>query len=116
MGNRVMNRDLKTPTDHGIFDSGTTERFLLPNAPMIKKEPTTNLFHITLPGGCTILSTHSFLLDIPHLPITGQLAQIVPDLGHSYLIYVKQFCHAGDRVEHYATNFYIYFNNKIILQ
>ncbi len=109
---RVLYREIQTSTNHGIFDSGMTGHFLLSNAPMIYKQVTTNPLHITLPDGFTTSSTHTFLLDVPHLAVIAQISQVEPDLAHSSIISIKQFCDAGCRGEYEAKNCHVYFNKK----
>ncbi len=115
MCNRVMNKEIQTLTDHEIFESGTAGHCLLPNSSMSNEQPKSNPSHITLPDSHTIASTHIFLLNIPKLHVTVQIAHIVPDLVHSSPISIKQFCHAGYRGEYDASNCYVYFNSMIIL-
>ncbi len=93
-----------------------TLHYLLPNAPAIDQQTTTNLLFIILPHCCTIASPHTCLLDLPQLPIPAQIAYIVFDLAHSSLLSVKQFCSNECRVEYDATNWYVYFKNKTMLQ
>ncbi len=112
---KILNTELQTPSDHGIFDSGTNGHFLLPNTPMINKQSITNPLCITLPECYTIASTRTCLLDIPQIPATARLAHMVPYLAHSSLISVKQICDERCRVECDATNCYVYFNNNIII-
>ncbi len=54
-----------------------------------------------------IASTQKCLLDIPQLPVTVQLAHIVPNLAHSSLISIQQFSDVGCRVEYDATICYV---------
>lgn len=61
--NCVMNTDIQMNYD--IFDSGTTSNFLLSDAPMINKQPTTNPLCISITDDCTFVSTHTCLLNIP---------------------------------------------------
>ncbi len=82
---------------------------------MINEHPTSNPLHVTLPDECKIASTNTCLLDLPHLPVTAQLAHIGSDLAHSSLISLKQFCNAGCRVEYDITNCHVYLNYKITL-
>ncbi len=110
-----MNKELELPTDHRIFDWERNWYFLFPNEPIFKKQLTTYPLCITLHDGCTIAHTH-LPRGYTQLPVTAWIAHIVPDLAHSSLISIKQFCDARCRVEYNATNCYVYFNNKIILQ
>lgn len=97
-----------------IFDSGTRKCFL-PNAPMIKNTPMTNVLYITLSDSHTNKSTHTCLLGIPHLPLKTRAAYIEPDLAH-LSISVTQYCNPGCRVKYDATNCCVSFTNQIILQ
>lgn len=65
----VATSDIQTPKGHDIFDSGTTGYFLLLDALMSNKQPTTDHLCITLPDVYTISSMHTCLLDIPQLPL-----------------------------------------------
>ncbi len=90
-----MNKEIQIPSENNIFDLKTAGHSLLPNAPTINKHPTTIPLCITLPDGPAIAYTHICLLDIPQLPVSAQIAHIMPDLAHSSLISIKNF---GDAV------------------
>lgn len=102
--NRITSSDVQTPTDHGFSDSVNSGNFILPNALISNKQSTTNSLCIALPNGCTIASTNTCVV------------HIVPDLVHSSLISVNQFCDAEWHMEYDITNCYVYLNNQVILQ
>ena len=57
---------------------------------------------ITLPGGSTLTSTQTGLLDIPQLPIEARIAHVFPGLTEMSLISTPQLCDAGLNVRYTA--------------
>jgi hypothetical protein len=71
---------------------------------------------VRLPNGTTIVSTHTALLDMPHLPLAARQAHIFPDLSNSALLSIGQFCDNGYEARFTKHNVTIQQNDRIVLQ
>ncbi len=110
--NRVLNEEIQTTVDHGIFDFRTAGHFLPPNAPM-KTQTTYNKSTVYHPSWWLHNCIHK------HLPTgytTTAIKSTLPNLAHSSLISIKHFCNAGYTMDYDSTRWYICFKINIIIQ
>ena len=64
-----------------IADSGTTGHFLKIDSQCVDKRQTNEGLDVRLPDGSVIKSTHTALLNIPHLPMKARQAHLFPDIS-----------------------------------
>ena len=88
---------------------------MMQGAPVINVTPTANPISITLSDGQTILSTHTFNLNILWLPVFITEAQIVPGITHSSLIFIKRLCDKGCKVIYNKTEVTVIYDGKLVL-
>jgi hypothetical protein len=72
--------------------------------------------HIRLPDGSVIISTHTALLDLPHLSLAARRAHIFPLLANSALLSITQFCDNGVEAHFDASHVRIMQGTTIVLQ
>ena len=80
-------------------DSGATSHFLVTDAPVIDILPASLPLTVQIPNGERVLSTHTYNLDMPHLPQKSRQGHIMPGLASHSLLSVTKLCNAGYKVE-----------------
>ena len=101
--------------EHGISDTGATENFLTPDAPVKNVRKADPPININLPNGTIVQSTHTCNMDFDGIPSHVTEGHIVPDLKQS-LVSTRKFCDAGYRVEYTRKWCKVYKGKKVILK
>jgi hypothetical protein len=81
-----------------VLDSGATSNFLMTSAPVSNVQRTINPIVACLPNSEWVQSTHTCMLDLPNLPTTARLANIIPGLASHSLISMVMLCNEGCKV------------------
>jgi hypothetical protein len=86
---------LLEPHETAIVDSGCTVHFLLVNAPCLNRVKSQTPLTVRLPNGATMESSHTAVLNIPHLNAAASIAYVLPGMANHSLISVGQLCNEG---------------------
>jgi hypothetical protein len=97
-----------------VADMGATSFSSTKGAPSSNKRIATNLISVTLPDGCTIMSTHVWDVKNPGLP-TVLTGHILPDMTTASLFGIRILCKAGCTVVFDNDKCQVIFNKKVIL-
>jgi hypothetical protein len=97
-------------------DTGSTGHFisLSDTSILLDVRPTTAPVTVFLPDGSKATSTHTALINWPHLPVEARLAHVFPTFAGS-LISIGQLCDCGFTASYNKDNVIIRNNDTIIL-
>lgn len=99
-----------------ILDTAATGNYVTTSCPVTNQQPTQHGVDVILPDGSSITSTHTALLQLPHiLPIGARTAHIFPGLKSGSLISIGQLCDHGCSATFDSTQVRIHYQDKIIM-
>ena len=95
--NNIKNVSIKNicSSTHAIADSGCTNHYFCTSSPYTNKVTSPVGISVIQPDGSTMQSSHTALIDAPHLPLAVRQAHIFPSMRNKALLSLGQFCDNG---------------------
>ena len=95
--NNIKNVSIKNicSSTHAIADSGCTNHYFCTSSPYTNKVTSPVGISVIQPDGSIMQSSHTALIDAPHLPLAVRQAHIFPSMRNKVLLSLGQFCDNG---------------------
>ena len=111
-----MSAPLLSTPQKAIFDTGSTSNFGTLNGPYLNNRPLLKPHVIICPNGTVIYATEEADLNLPSISKKARRVKLSPTQSSDILISIGQLCDASCITAFTASNVYIWYDGRVVLE